>query len=210
MFVMFIFPATIAYLETQFPIRCLLSMQDLFVLYFPAGICYLCKTFLFCIFRLVSLQDLFVLYFQVGICYLCKGMKKLCLGLVAIAVVWLAFILVTPLGFPYNGNTDHPSPMRLLALVSRHYMIVQIIVIRSLKKIKLLYYYASDKVCLGVYRNHPVRLFIFLLMATPPILTLILIKIYTVVVYDLRMCMKEDNPGLKKNIKGDNSRRYSL
>jgi len=47
-------------------------------------------------------------------------------------------------------------------------------------------------------------------MATPPILTLILIKFYTVVVYDLRMCMKEDNPGLKKNIKGDNSRRYSL
>jgi len=32
---------------------------------------------------------------------------------------------------------------------------------------------------------------------------LILIKLYTVVVYDLRMCMKENNPGFN-NSKGDN------
>ena len=32
---------------------------------------------------------------------------------------------------------------------------------------------------------------------------LILIKLYTVALYGLGICMKEDNPGLK-NIKGDN------
>jgi len=32
-----------------------------------------------------------------------------------------------------------------------------------------------------------------------------LIKLYTVVVFNLRMCMKEDNPS-QKNIKGDYSR----
>jgi len=37
---------------------------------------------------------------------------------------------------------------------------------------------------------------------------LILMKLYIVVVYDLRMCLKEDNPGQKKShgrsFKGDN------
>jgi len=33
----------------------------------------------------------------------------------------------------------------------------------------------------------------------------ILMKLYTFAVYNLRMCMKESNPG-QKNIKGDNSK----
>ena len=42
-----------------------------------------------------------------------------------------------------------------------------------------------------------VRLSIFLVSATSPVP--ILLKLYTVVVlYHLRMCTKEDNPGLKK------------
>ena len=35
----------------------------------------------------------------------------------------------------------------------------------------------------------------------------ILMKLYSVVVFDLRMCMKGDNPG-PKSIKGDNSRDF--
>jgi len=59
----------------------------------------------------------------------------------------------------------------------------------------------------GVYRNHPVRLSIclskFLLSATVTHLYLILMKLYIVVVYNLRMCMKVENPS--PNIfKGDN------
>jgi len=34
---------------------------------------------------------------------------------------------------------------------------------------------------------------------------LILMKLHTVVLYGVRLCMKEDNP-VPKNIKGDNSR----
>ena len=58
---------------------------------------------------------------------------------------------------------------------------------------------------LGVYRNHLVRPSVhmycklnFSLMNEP-----ILMKLYTVVVYHLRMCIKEDKSGLN-NVKGDN------
>ena len=51
----------------------------------------------------------------------------------------------------------------------------------------------------GVYRNHPNRLSIFLVSATPP--KRILMKVHTVVVYSLRMCMKEDDHGPKKDQK---------
>jgi len=57
---------------------------------------------------------------------------------------------------------------------------------------------------MGIYRNHPVDLSVNIycklnssLMNEP-----ILMKLYTVVVYNLRMCIKEDNSSLKK-IKGD-------
>ena len=56
-------------------------------------------------------------------------------------------------------------------------------------------------ITLPVYSSVCVHPSIFLVSATSPVP--ILLKLYTVVVYHLRMCMKEDNPGLK-NIKGDN------
>jgi len=50
-----------------------------------------------------------------------------------------------------------------------------------------------------------IGLSIFLVCTTPPIKTdeLILIKLYTVAVYNLRMFITENNPGLKY-FKGDN------
>ena len=58
------------------------------------------------------------------------------------------------------------------------------------------------------YTNHPVCpsicLTIFLVSSTSPeLIKLILMTLYTVEVYNLKMYMKKDNPGLK-NIKGDN------
>jgi len=57
------------------------------------------------------------------------------------------------------------------------------------------------EITLPVCSSVCVRLSIFLVSATSPVP--ILLKLYTVVVYHLRMCMKEDNPG-PTNIKGDN------
>jgi len=53
---------------------------------------------------------------------------------------------------------------------------------------------------LGVFKNHPVCLSVIININSSLTDKLILMKLYTVVVYNLRMCMKEDNPGLK-NIK---------
>ena len=53
-----------------------------------------------------------------GICYICSNTKRLLSVLGGVAVIWLIAIMVTPLGFPYGGDHDQPTPMRLLALVS--------------------------------------------------------------------------------------------
>ena len=57
----------------------------------------------------------------------------------------------------------------------------------------------------GVFRNHPVRPSIYLVSTTPPSpkwIDQILIKLSTLVVYNLRMCMKEDSTS-PKTIKED-------
>jgi len=61
----------------------------------------------------------------------------------------------------------------------------------------VIYLYPKETVFGVVYRNHPIRLSIFLVSATPP--KRILMKLHTVVVYSLRMCMKEDDRGPKKD-----------
>ena len=54
---------------------------------------------------------------QMGLCYVCSNIKRLLTVLSAITVVWILAIFVTPLGFPYSGNSNQPTSMRLLAVV---------------------------------------------------------------------------------------------
>lgn len=54
--------------------------------------------------------------YLMGICYICSNIKRLLSVLGGVAVIWLIAIMVTPLGFPYGGDHDQPTPMRLLAL----------------------------------------------------------------------------------------------
>ncbi|XP_060607181.1 endoplasmic reticulum metallopeptidase 1-like [Ruditapes philippinarum] len=67
-----------------------------------------------CSFFLVLLSG-----YLVSLIYLCGNMKKVISFLSAISAVWLLAIVFTPLGFPYSGNQQQPSPMRLLALHAR-------------------------------------------------------------------------------------------
>ncbi|WAR23339.1 ERMP1-like protein [Mya arenaria] len=56
--------------------------------------------------------------YLVSLCYLCHGLRRVCAVLGGVSLVWLAVILLTPLGFPYSADLEQPSPMRLLALHS--------------------------------------------------------------------------------------------
>ncbi|KAL4236001.1 Endoplasmic reticulum metallopeptidase 1 [Mactra antiquata] len=66
-----------------------------------------------------SLVMIFLSGYLISLLYLCSDLKKLVTIVTGITVVWLLVIVFTPLGFPYSGNKEHPSPMRLLALHSR-------------------------------------------------------------------------------------------
>ena len=62
-----------------------------------------------------------------------------------------------------------------------------------------LFLYLANKVFLGVYMYHPVCLPVYI----SPECKLILMKLQTVVLYDMSVCIKEDNPGPNYS-KGDN------
>ena len=63
-----------------------------------------------------------LIFLQMGLCYVCSNIKRLLTVLSAITVVWVLAIFVTPLGFPYSGNTNQPTSMRLLAVVCISYL----------------------------------------------------------------------------------------
>ncbi|KAH3694079.1 endoplasmic reticulum metallopeptidase 1-like isoform X1 [Dreissena polymorpha] len=57
--------------------------------------------------------------YLVSLCYLCRNIRKICAVLAVVVLVWVCAIVVSPLGFPYSGDKDHPSPNRLLAIHTR-------------------------------------------------------------------------------------------
>ena len=96
----------------------------------------------------------------------------------------------------FGGGTDL-TPYFLDEQVTNHMIILQRVWIKNFLVLDKLLYHCKQSILWGIYSNHIVCLFIFLVSTTPPWIEPVLMKRYTVAAYDLRMCKKEDNTSPK-------------
>ena len=59
-----------------------------------------------------------ICYLKVGANYLCHNLKSFLMFLASCFAVAVFLVLFTPLGFPFSGNPNGPSPKRVLPFVS--------------------------------------------------------------------------------------------